>query len=189
MRFVQLTELVVDELSILPFSKDNLEFRWNQETHKNDRIYSTIPIHLENKEIKFYQTDIRSAERVLNSDEFLNRLPRFDLGIASSVSEIDSLIRPNVGNENSLVRPRGAILFQGDSAGNPLLEFLNSGGSIRTSRCGDFHLAIQLLEKNKTLADRLSETMISHVFPAEKLTEAFLTAKDPRAIKVVIEHT
>jgi threonine dehydrogenase-like Zn-dependent dehydrogenase len=98
------------------------------------------------------------------------------------------LIRPNPANENSLVRPRGAILFKGESANNPLLQFVNSGGSIRTSRCGDFRLAIQLLEENEMLADSLSKNMISHIFPAEKITEAFSTAKDSKAIKVVIEH-
>ena len=70
-----------------------------------------------------------------------------------------------------------------------MLEFINAGGSIRTSRCGDFHLAIKLLEENKTLADSLATNMISHVFPAEKMNEAFTTAKDSSAIKVVVEHT
>jgi hypothetical protein len=184
----KLTELVVDELSILPFTEENLEFKWQKETHRNDRVYSTNPISLENKEMKLYLGDIQAAEKILLSDEFAERLPRFDLGIASSLNEIDLLIRPNSSNENSLIRPRGAILFKGDSAGNQLLEFINSGGSIRTSRCGDFHLAIKLLEENKALADSLSENMISHIFPAEKMNEAFATAKDSKAIKVVIEH-
>jgi hypothetical protein len=187
--FHKLTELVVDELSILPFTKKNLEFRWEKETHRNDRVYSIQPVNLEDRQIKLYNTDIPSAEKILDSVEFANRLPRFDLGIASSISEIDSLIRPNPTHENSLIRPRGAILFQGDSAGNPLLDFVNSGGSIRTSRCGDFHLAIRLLEENKALADSLSINMISHVFSANKMNEAFTTAKDSNAIKVVVEHT
>jgi threonine dehydrogenase-like Zn-dependent dehydrogenase len=187
--FRKLTELVVDELSILPFSKENLNFKWQKETHENDRIYSTKPISVENNNIKVFTSGIPEAEKVLESEEFSNRLPRFDLGIASTASEIDLLIRPNSNHENSLIRPKGAILFKGDSSGNPLLEFVNSGGSIRTSRCGDFHLAIKLLEENKALADSLSENMISHIFSAEKLSEAFVTAKDSSAIKVVVEHT
>ena len=186
--FHKLTELVVDELSILPFTKENLEFRWENQTHRNDRIYSTFPVSLENKEIKVYESDILSAETVLESKEFADRLPRFDLGVASSISEVDALIRPNPANENSLIRPRGAILFKGDSAGNPLLEFINGGGSLRTSRCGDFHLAIRLLEDNKELADSLSKNMISHLYSAEKMTDAFAMAKNPNAIKVVVEH-
>lgn len=187
--FHKLTELVVDELSILPFSEKNLDFKWEKETHPNERIYSTKEILLENKNLKIYQTDINSAEKILESEEFANRLPRFDLGIATSLEEIDLLIRPNSSHENSLVRPRGAILFKGDSHGNPMLDFINSGGSIRTSRCGDFHLAIKLLEENRALADSLSENMISHIFPAAKMNEAFTTAKDSKAIKVVVEHT
>jgi hypothetical protein len=31
--------------------------------------------------------------------------------------------------------------------------------------------------------------MISHIFSAEKLSEAFVTAKDSFVIKVVVEHT
>ncbi|MBP7280647.1 MAG: alcohol dehydrogenase catalytic domain-containing protein [Leptospiraceae bacterium] len=187
--FSKLTELVVDELSILPFNEKNLDFKWEKETHPNERIFSTKEISLENKNLKLYQTDISHAEKILESEEFANRLPRFDLGIATSLEEIDLLIRPNVGHENSLVRPRGAILFKGDSHGNQMLEFINAGGSIRTSRCGDFHLAIKLLEENRALADSLSENMISHIFPAEKMNEAFTTAKDSKAIKVVVEHT
>jgi len=187
--FYKLTELVVDELSILPFNEKNLNFKWEKETHPNERIYSTKEISLENKSLKLYQTDISSAEKILESEEFANRLPRFDLGIATTLEEIDLLIRPSAGHENSLVRPRGAILFKGDSHGNPMLEFINAGGSIRTSRCGDFHLAIKLLEENKALADSLATNMISHVFPAEKMNEAFATAKDSSAIKVVVEHT
>ena len=187
--FSKLTELVVDELSILPFNEKNLDFKWEKETHPNERIFSTKEISFENKNLKLYQTDISHAEKILESEEFANRLPRFDLGIATSLEEIDLLIRPNVGHENSLVRPRGAILFKGDSHGNQMLEFINAGGSIRTSRCGDFHLAIKLLEENRALADSLSENMISHIFPAEKMNEAFTTAKDSKAIKVVVEHT
>ncbi len=34
-----LTELVVDELSILPYSKDALEFKWEHEKRKNETVY------------------------------------------------------------------------------------------------------------------------------------------------------
>jgi len=114
--------------------------------------------------------------------------PRFDLGIATSKEEIDLMIRPNSSHENSLIRPRGAILFKGENQNNPLLSFVNEGGAIRTSRCGDFHLAIRLLEENQALAESLSENMISHVYSADKMNEAFVKAKDSSAIKVIVEH-
>lgn len=115
-------------------------------------------------------------------------MPRFDLGIAGTSEEIDLLIRPNRRHENSLVRPRSAILFKGESKGNDLLEFLNAGKSIRSSRCGDFHLAIKLLQENGKVSEALEKHMVTHTYPPENLSQAFTTARTPEAIKVVIEH-
>ena len=186
--FKKLTELVVDELSILPFSNENLNFKWEKEDRKNERIYSISPISLDSKKFKLYQTNPKQAEEILASEEFAHLVPRFDLGIATSKEEIDLMIRPNSSHENSLIRPRGAILFKGENQNNPLLSFVNEGGAIRTSRCGDFHLAIRLLEENQALAESLSENMISHVYSADKMNEAFVKAKDSSAIKVIVEH-
>ncbi|EKO52594.1 alcohol dehydrogenase, catalytic domain protein, GroES-like family [Leptospira kirschneri str. 200803703] len=183
----KLTELVVDELSLLKFTDENLNFHWAKE---NRTIYVApnagkmiLPSHF-----KVYYGKIEDAEKILLTEDFRGRIPRFDLGIAGTVEEIDLLIRPNRSHENSLIRPRGAILFQGKSEKNNILEFLNSGKSIRSSRCGNFQLAIKLLQENKKVLEALEKNMITHFYSPEELNQAFATAKSSESIKVVIQH-
>ncbi|MCB1158368.1 MAG: alcohol dehydrogenase catalytic domain-containing protein [Leptospiraceae bacterium] len=184
-----LTELVVDEMSLLPYSESGLNFHWEEES-VNERIYLAPGVQnfLELKAKKVYSTSISGAESILDETEFADRLPRFDLGIASSLEEIDKLIRPSKKHENSLIRPRGAILFKGEAGTNPLLQFLQSGGRLRTSRCGDFHKALDLLKKNPETVESLSRYMISDKYRADQLNEAFKKARSKEAIKVVLEH-
>ncbi|XDD50553.1 alcohol dehydrogenase catalytic domain-containing protein [Leptospira sp. WS92.C1] len=186
----KLTELVVDELSLLQFSDENLTFHWEKENRANQTVYVapsvgkiSLPSHF-----KVYYGSIEEAEKILTSPNFKGHVPRFDLGIAGTAEEIDLLIRPNFHHENSLIRPRSAILFKGESKKNSLLEFLNSGKSIRTSRCGDFYLAIQLLQENAKVTEALEKNMITHSYSPENLSQAFKTAHSPKAIKVVITH-
>jgi threonine dehydrogenase-like Zn-dependent dehydrogenase len=184
-----MTALVVDELSILPYSEKNLEFHWENSNYKNEKIY--ISPNLKNKSLRVsieYALSFEEALNALNNKDFSSRLPRFDLAIASSLEEIDSCIRPKENTEDSLVRPRGAILFHGDSNGNPMLEFLNRGGSIRSSRCGDFHLSMKILKENPKLGELISEKMITNEFPATELAQAFTTARDSNSVKVIIKH-
>ncbi|KXZ32627.1 threonine dehydrogenase [Leptospira santarosai] len=186
----KLTELVVDELSILKFTDENLDFHWEKETRSNRTVYvapNAGKVSLPSR-FRVYYGSIEEAEKILLSEDFEGRLPRFDLGIAGTAEEIDLLIRPSRRHENSLVRPRSAILFKGESEGNHLLEFLNTGKSIRSSRCGDFRLAIKLLQENKKVSEALERNMVTHMYSPESLPEAFTTARTPEAIKVVIEH-
>ncbi len=185
----KLTELVVDELTILPMNEKNLEFHWNDAHYKNEKIYISPKLNYILKDnAHFFQTSISEAEQVLQSDEFANRLPRFDLAIVQSLEEIDACIRPNSENENSLVRPRGAIILQNPNSENPIEKFLNQGGEIHSSRCGDFHLALDLLSKNPNVAKSLIENLITHTFKVKDMNEAFTIAKSPDAVKVIIEH-
>jgi len=185
-----LTALVVDELSILPFSDHRVEFTWENEKRKNQSVYMAPGVsNLELKDKTRYQEDVSTAGKILESAEFKGTLPRFDIAVASSLREIDSIIRPNPDTENSLVRPRGAILFKGETSENPLLKFISQGGSLRSSRCGDFHLALKLLCENKDIADNLSHFMISHLFPAAEIATAFQYAGHSESIKVVIKHS
>ncbi|WP_000687502.1 alcohol dehydrogenase catalytic domain-containing protein [Leptospira interrogans] len=186
----KLTELVVDELSLLKFADENLNFCWEKENRSNRTVYVapnvgkvTLPSHF-----KVYYGKIEDAEKILSTEDFRGRIPRFDLGIAGTVEEIDRLIRPSRSHENSLIRPRGAILFQGKSEKNYILEFLNSGKSIRSSRCGDFQLAIKLLQENKKISEALEKNMVTHFYSPEDLNQAFKTAKSSESIKVVIKH-
>jgi threonine dehydrogenase-like Zn-dependent dehydrogenase len=182
----KLTELVVDELSILPYSNENLNFDWKN--YPNKKIICSKNFTDTISGVELYRLDSIEAEKVLESSEFSNRLPRFDLGIATSLEEIDSLIRPNSVHENSLIRPRGAILFKGDSNQNPLLDFLNQGGRIRSSRCGEFEPAIELLKQNPKIANSLLENLITDFYDSDQMNEAYARAKESNAVKVIVEH-
>lgn len=186
----KMTELVVDELSILPFTPENLNFHWETDSWKNELVYVSTSLKgkLDLHGKKEYSPNASELNSLLNAKEFEGRLPRFDLAIASSVEEIDFILRPFAGSEESLLRPRGAILFKGESGGNPLLEFFNRGGKLRSSRCGDFHLAIKILEENPELAKNLAEFMITHELDSKDLTKAFTIARDSASIKVIVKH-
>ena len=185
-----LTELVVDELSLLPYSPENMDFHWRGENGKNELIFVTpgAEIPLPGKYTAF-RSDPQSAAEYLRSEQFENRLPRFDLCIAASPGEIDDCIRPDPATEYSLIRPRGAILFQGKAQGNPLISFLSSGGQVRTSRCGDFHMAVELLKTDDAIMPVLERHIITHTFSTAELPQAFETAKSHDAVKVIIRHS
>lgn len=209
-----LTELVVDELSILPFDANNLHFHWNKEKRENINIYLSPEVQnlpkddfeiinlLIQKElstkgkVKISLGSWEDAILTLTDLEKNDELPRFDLVITASLEEIDRAIRPTKGKEDSLVRPRGAILYipksneseNGTIDSSELNTFFLAGKSIHSSRCGDFHLALQLLEENPSVATSLAENMISHEFNSKDLPEAFTFAKKPEAIKVMVRH-
>jgi threonine dehydrogenase-like Zn-dependent dehydrogenase len=185
-----LTEFVVDELSLLPFSKKNLAFNWGNHERLNQWVYLSkgsqkisIP-----KEYQVFNKSYASAEKHLKTDCFQQGVPRYDLGVASTISEIDLNIRPNSSHENSLIRPRGAILFDGDHGENPLLRFISSGKTLRSSRCGDFRNALKLLEENEAVVKMMEEYMISHYFPYKELVKAYETAHQSNSVKVVINY-
>ncbi len=184
-----LTALVVDELSLLPYTDENLEFKWEKENRTNMMVYLAPGAkRISCSEKNLFKGDIREADTILNSPEFKDRIPRFDIAVATTLDEIDRSIRPHPENENSLVRPRGAILFKGNPGDNPLLKFISKGGKIRSSRCGDFQPALKLLKENKEISERLQHLIISHVFPAAELKTAFGFAKKSSALKVIIKH-
>jgi threonine dehydrogenase-like Zn-dependent dehydrogenase len=185
-----LTELVVDELSLIPYSIQNLDFHWENENRHNHWVLVSpgVEIHEMPDRYKIYRGNFPSALSFLQSEAFRDRLPCFDIGIASSTGEIDNCIRPVMEHERSLVRPRGAIVWKGPSGNNPLLHFLNSGKIVRTSRCGDFRHAIRILEENRDILSLMEQHIITHEFPASSLAQAFEMAQSPEAIKVIIKH-
>lgn len=186
-----LTELVVDELSILPYSDENLGFCWeNERLVKSEWVYISPTVEGEKirGEFKSFKGPFEEALALAKSEQFKERLPRFDSALVSSLEEIDRAIRPCLGSEESLVSPRRAILFKGETKGNPLLEFLAEGGSLKSSRCGDFHRAIKLLEENPETAAALESYLITDNINIERLPEAFEVAKSGQSIKVIMRH-
>lgn len=193
-----LTELVVDELSILPYSIDNTNFHWQKEKRTNKTIFVfdgvSDKIKAELKQnFQVFEGDVKTGETILASNTFASQMPRFDLVVVSKPEEIGLTIRPNPNHENSLVRPRGAILVDSTSTANWPTEFrlvgdfFKQGKEIHSSRCGDFHLAISLLKDNPEITKSLETNLISHRFPSDNLEEAYLKAKDPSSVKVVVD--
>lgn len=204
-----LTELVVDELSILPFTKENLQFHWPKETRKNTKIYIAPSLNtlletdsefidLIQKEgfQKIDRLDFSEAVNELENFEKNGELPRYDVAVVSTPEEIDRCIRPIEGKEMSLIRPRGAILYIPYSEDDfvpreflPLELFFRKGGCLRSSRCGNFERAIQLLKENPDICSRLEEKFISHIYSVEELPNAYNKAKSPDARKVMVVHS
>ena len=115
-------------------------------------------------------------------------VPRFDLAIASSLAEMDQIIRPLEGIEFSILRPRGAILFTGSST-SALTDALNQKSmEIRTSRCGDFHRTMKLLSEQPEIAATFEKDMITHKYKLDSIRTAFETAADSnKSVKVIVE--
>ncbi|MBN2158897.1 MAG: alcohol dehydrogenase catalytic domain-containing protein [Spirochaetes bacterium] len=183
-----LTELVVDELSLLPLSEHNLEFHSESEYRRNKWLYispGNSIIHLPGH-FRSFRGSVKEGLEFLCGADFQGRLPRFDIAIASSESEIDGCIRPSIENENSIVRPRGAILFSGTAGDNPLLRHIKAGKLLRTSRCGDFRRAIRTLKQNRDILNLMESHLITHEFTADRIPAAYSQAKD--SLKVVIRH-
>lgn len=124
-------------------------------------------------------------------------LPRVDAVVVREAAEIDSAIRPDPTREASPVRPGGRILVRSDAPSRaaparsadtgPIAEALARGLRISTSRCGDFHAAVELLAGDAQLR-RLGDLMVSHRYPASALAEAFACARSPSGLKVLVEH-
>ena len=185
-----LTEMVVDEIALLPYSGDSLSFKWENEHRSNRTAYCAPGARTDEaaRGLTAFAGSITEAAAHLSSGNLPGNLPRFDLGIASTAEEIDGILRPLPSDENSLVRPRGAILVQGGNSDNPVLNFLASGRRIRTSRCGDFHQAMALLEGQPALAEIMTERLITHEAGEADLPRTFAKAREADMLKVLIIH-
>jgi hypothetical protein len=104
-----------------------------------------------------------------------------DVVAASSLSDVDTAIRPTPGVERGLVRPRGLVVVAGRGSGG-LADALDRGVVVTTSRCGDFGAALGLLPEVPDLAAALVTTTLA----ADRLAEAFAAAAAPEQLKVVV---
>lgn len=154
------------------------------------RVFHRLPLEKAYARLKQAQAawSDPAARFPKNSD-----LPRFDAAIVADWDEVDAVIRPNPEEEVSLVRPRGAVLVwadmpPADTAALPLHHAVcQRGVALQSSRCGDFHDAVSLLAEQPALAEVLVRLMVTHVFPADDLKEAFEVAADSsQSIKVLV---
>ncbi|MDJ0728270.1 MAG: hypothetical protein QNJ38_24520 [Prochloraceae cyanobacterium] len=195
-----ITDLVVDEISLLPASEQNLKFTWPQENSCRDNynIYVTENVNqtvlerfLPQKNHLFHRLSFEAAIATIQNNHLVNSpLNRFDLAIASNLADVDRILRPLPGQEFSLVRPRGAILLtESDNYQSRLhQQICQENLIINSSRCGDFHQAIQVLVENSTIREVLLNQFITHQYSLQNIDAAFAMAGDSsQSIKVIIK--
>jgi threonine dehydrogenase-like Zn-dependent dehydrogenase len=104
--------------------------------------------------------------------------------VAASLADVDTAIRPHVGIERGLVRPRGVVVVA-EGRERPLGDaVLRRGVVVTTSRCGDFQAALDLLPEVPDLADAL----VTKTLPADRLDQALTVAAAPEQLKVMVTH-
>ncbi len=199
-----LTEMVVDEIGLLPFSTGNLLFSWLDKVQSGEVLNVFVSpsvgddllreIETLRPKAKIIKAGIQDALKDLvssASSDQKDSFNRFDTAVVSDFYEINEILRPEPDNAQSLVRPRGTILLAGDSAlsGNKMADAISLNNlEIHTSRCGDFNAALQILENNPSLMSALQQKFITHHFPLDQLQKAFEVAADSGvSIKAMVD--
>jgi len=117
------------------------------------------------------------------------RLPRAEAAVALEPAQVDAAIRPRARASGALIRPRGTILLHPSAArsGSALLAAVAGGLRLSSSRCGDFHAAIELMAGDAHLRG-VGERLVTHRFSCAAVPQAFETARSSDCIKAVVEH-
>lgn len=182
-----------DILSILKRIIQYINIEYNY--HINDKTTGNCIInHKVLLNIKTYSS-LKSNDYIFEKNDF----NCFDLVLVSNKEEIDYMIRPFKSTETSLVKPKGIILYynSGNSknnviedanCNNALLQKIENGLMLTTSRCGDFHYAISLLIEFPEINDVIIKNMITKVINIDNLNEAFEYARRKDIKKIVIQH-
>ena len=195
----RLTQLVVDELTLLPLSEDALEFSRNESsTRTNPHIWVSPALGLDDLTALCdpHQTlhSMTLAQAALQVDKGTgfegSPMKRFDLAVVGNDGDIDGAIRPRDSSQPGLLRPGGALLLAPDGDFGPVGQtILEKGIQIHTSRCGDFAPALALLAAQPDLAETLNRNMMTHHFPLARIKEAFTVAADSeKSIKVLVHN-
>jgi threonine dehydrogenase-like Zn-dependent dehydrogenase len=118
-------------------------------------------------------------------------LPRADVAVVDDLAGVDRAIRPRHDREVSLVRPQGTILIRPDArhrVASPLLDaVLGRNLVVSSSRCGDFHTALDLMASDPGLV-RVGERLVTHRFRVSALAEAFRIAASDACVKAVVDQ-
>ena len=237
-----LTDMVVDEIALIPAEPENLQYAWplekaahansgtkananeppranvnvfvapgvsdedlkrlqaaSQSTRSPQRFHRIDPAVVLKAMQAAGETDRSNSEPRVNPDaarrpEFFDGspYPRFDLAVASSLAEVDQIVRPVPGQEFSMLRARGAVLLTKSPDGSydsPLhAAVADRGIEIHTSRCGNFERALEILADNPTIAGALQKHLITHRYGLDEIRTAFETAADSaKSVKVIVE--
>ncbi len=206
----RLTDLVVHEIALIPFSRTCLGYAWPEEQapRRNLNVFISPDLSPANRERleALLREHAGATLHCLSADEAAQRIqtgagayppdsqfPRFDLAVVDSAADADRALRPRADSELSLVRARGAIVIMPARGGSyadesDLLEAIATRGlELHSSRCGDFTRALEILAKNPEIAGALEKEMITQTLPLAEIEAAFRTAADSAAsIKVVV---
>jgi threonine dehydrogenase-like Zn-dependent dehydrogenase len=174
-----LTELVVDEVSLLP---------WDPGGTLPTGAASVVVLESAPADVRRALT--AAGLRVVPPAE-VTALPlgAADLAVAASCAEVDAILRPHPGVERGLVRPRGAILLIGAAsqpAGGLVATLRSRALRLSSTRCGDFGSALDVLA-GSDLCHRLAERMVTDVVPAARLGEGLARAAAGGG-KVIVAH-
>lgn len=201
----RLTEAVVDEISIVPFSPEAMNFSWPgvNWNNKNILVSPSLPesVLFELKEAfpdqNFHVLSARDAVREIKehgaSYPHGSLLPRYDLAIVTNPTEVDDYIRPDPQHEFSPVRVRGAVLLyptekniEKDDA-ELFHTIMEKGIGVHTSRCGDFRAALDYMSEFRDRFENLTRKMVTHRFELNQLSDALKIASSPESIKVLVD--
>ncbi len=139
MGLAHLTDMVVDEIALLPYTTGNLDYTWptEQDPRRNLNVYvapgvgddvvneASTASQESGRERNFHRLEVSEAEAKIGSaveeserkhvwkTEYppASPFPRFDLALASNLGEVDRIVRPTPGKEFSILRARGAVLL------------------------------------------------------------------------------
>ena len=173
-----LTEMVIDELNLLPLSRFDL---------KNIKSIACDASLQEEVLDELKEQD--SEVSILTSASFKDYHRRvFDVVIGASFDFINNAIK----NENGIaaIKPKGMlVLSERNSSSGLISSAIANGIKISTSRCGDFKVAIEVLQENMESSQQFINSFVSDVYEVEELKEAFEKARsDKQAVKVLVEH-
>ncbi|PJZ70991.1 zinc-binding alcohol dehydrogenase [Leptospira perolatii] len=195
-----LTELVVDEFSIAKLSPDFQKKSWGVNQSSNQWLFLPKQVKLTEPSknwiqsarengLRVYEGSVPEAKDFLDSNEFTGPVRGFDFSIVDQISLLDQIIRPDQKDHPSLLRPRG-IIFVTDLApsdfGHPFLQWISKDRVLSSSRCGDFQKTMAALKSSPGFLKSISERLISAEFKMKDLPQAYLEARKPEQIKVIV---
>jgi threonine dehydrogenase-like Zn-dependent dehydrogenase len=191
-----LTELVVDELAVVPWNDaDPVATSLPAPPLRVAAVLSDVPAHvartLEARAIRVVTGDTPGALALALERDPTVPLGAADLAVVTSLAAVDEAIRPRAGHERGLVRARGviAVVDSGQPRDALLTALLDKRLRIGTTRCGDLRAALDVLADPTTgLAERLGERLVTSRVAAVRLEDAFARATDPAIIKVAVTH-
>jgi len=183
--FNVLTELVINEISIHSIVQSDI----NQIIQTTDKALIDKclleKLEIKSNSIKSLNSEAREIPCATSHKE------RFKTVVLGDISDLNRLMRPSEGLP--VVEPESTIYFLSSGSsrtGNYLQNRLEAKKiSLITSRCGDFNKALKLLQKETENIDEFLQNLLTHIWPAMEINEAFEVAKtDKGCVKAVVNH-